>query len=329
MSLKHDLLILGSQNSKVEDQDLTRDQIRPVQILRRTGELEEVSFFNLWGKVGVSSIAWHHSNDAELFVSDNENIFRVNSETGEYLVLEIPQLGDIHDIHIYDGILTIANTEYDEVVFYDLQADKVTDRLSLTSFREELDKTQFAEGQVKDRFHCNQAFLDYNGNLCALIHNITGWQYYRIVLEMLVRRQGDGGVINLETGEIKHLKLQSPHTVRLINNEYWIQDSSDKSTKIYDKNWKLIDSIETNGFGRGMDFSVDNNIGYVGVSATRKRYLRVIPTNEKLSNRVMTVDLESKTGLGTYPIPNIEQMDNVYILEENLKAQIEGLQKFN
>ena len=329
MALKHDLLILGSQNSKVEDQELTRDQIRPVQILRATGEVEEISFFNSWGKVGVSSVAWQRSNPSELYVSDNDLIFRLNTRTGEYSSLDISDLGDIHDIHIYDGILTIANTEYDEIVCYDLDTDQITNRLSLASYREELDKTDYAEGQVKDRFHCNQAFKDYNGNLCALIHNITGWQYYRIVLEMLVRRQGDGGIINLDTGEIKHLKLQSPHTVRLINNEYWIQDSTDKSTKIYDKNWELTDSIDTSGFGRGMDFSEKQNVGYVGISATRKRYLRVIPTNEKLSNRVMVVDLTSKKELGFHPIPNIEQMDNVYLYEGELKAHIEGLQKLS
>lgn len=78
MQLKHDLLILGSQNAKKEDQTLSREEVRPVQILNRNGELNPIEFFNQWGQVGVSSIAWDKRFADELFVSVNDEIRRLN-----------------------------------------------------------------------------------------------------------------------------------------------------------------------------------------------------------------------------------------------------------
>ena len=51
--IKHDLLILGSQNVKEADQELSRDQIYPVQILHKDKRITPVHFFNNWGDVGV------------------------------------------------------------------------------------------------------------------------------------------------------------------------------------------------------------------------------------------------------------------------------------
>lgn len=325
MHLMHDILILGSQNSKKQDQELSRDQIRPVQILNKTGKIESIDYFNTWGNVGVSSIAIHSEFEEEIFVSINEEIRRVNLITGEFSVLNIPGLGDIHDINFLGDTLWISNTEFDEAVEYDVRKEEVVSRISLSEYRIDINDLENEATDVKDQFHCNQVFRDYDDNLCVLIHNITGWQYFRIVLEMLIRRQGDGGVINLDKKKILRLKLQSPHSVRKINNQYWVQDSSDKSTKIYDKNWKFVDSFATNGFGRGVDFSEENGVAYIGISATRKRYLRVIPAGGKHDNRIMVVDIFARKELHLISIPNVEQLDNVYILSEGLKKKLKGL----
>ena len=322
--LPFDVLVHGSQNSKEVDQQLRREQIRPVQILRADGNLEEVSFFNSWGKVGVSSIAWHSQYPNELFVSINDEIRRLNTETKEYSVLDIPNLADIHDIEVFDDVLWISNTEFDEAIAYDVHTSSILQRISLDEFRQEEEHGEDIE-KAKDRFHCNQVFRDYEGNLSVLIHHVTGWQYYRIVLEMLIRRQGDGGVIDLDNKIIRPLKLQSPHSVRKIAGKYWIQDSSDQTTKIYNKNWELEGSIKTNGFGRGVAFSEEHDLALIGISATRKRYLRVIPTGEKLMNRIMPVKISTREAQPPIPIPNIEQMDNLYIFDGQLRENIERL----
>lgn len=325
MSFKHELLILGSRNAKEADQELSREEIKPVQILTKDREIQAVDFFNDWGLVGVSSIVFHPALENTLFVSINDEIRRLDVDSGQFKVLEIPQVADIHDLHFHDDLLWISNTEYDEAIAYDVFNDQVKERISLEKYRVKLDQLEEGAEKVKDRFHCNQVFKDYNGDLCVLIHHISGWQFYKVVFEMLVRRQGDGGVINLKTGEIHRLRLQSPHSVRLVNGQYWIQDSTDHSTKIFNREWELIDSVDNGGFGRGMDFSENDNIAYIGISATRKRYLRVIPAGGKHDNRVLLLDIKTRKEIDSISINNIEQVDNVYILDGALKEMIAKL----
>lgn len=327
MALKHDLLVLGSQNSKEEDQKLTRSEVRPVQMLSKDGKLKEISFFNDWGKVGVSSIAWDERFEGELFVSVNDEIRRLDVAEKKYEKLELGTIGDLHDIHFLGDLLWISNTEYDEAIAYDPVKKEVVRRVSLDEYRRKLDSVSKDEEieKVKDRFHCNQVFRDYNGDLCVLIHSIHGWLLYRVLFEMLVKKQGEGGIINLDTKEVKELKLHSPHSVRKIKGEYWIQDSSGLTTKIFDQNWNHSDTIKTGGFGRGVDFSEEDNRVYIGLSATRKRYLRVIPTSEYHSNRIFITTIDERKKLDEIPIPNIEQLDNVYILDERIKNLFEQL----
>lgn len=277
------------------------------------------------GKAGVSSMAWHPDFVNKLFVSINDEVRLLNTKTGEFNTLNLGIIGDLHDINFLDDGLWISNTEYDEAIKFDPISEEITQRISLEEFRIELDKIDDPTKQTKDRFHCNQVFQDYNGDLCVLIHNITGWQFYRQIMETLIRRQGDGGIINLEKKKILRLKLQSPHSVRKINDEYWVQDSTDQSTKIYDRNWKLKDSIPIGGFGRGVDFSEEDGIVYIGISATRKRYLRVIPAGGKHDNRILLVDIKTRKKLDVISVPHIEQLDNVYIMNEDMKDLFEGL----
>ncbi|MTI88343.1 MAG: hypothetical protein FH748_10275 [Balneolaceae bacterium] len=327
MSLKHDLLILGSQNAKTEDQKLSRSEVKPVQVLTKAGQLKPIHFFNGWGEVGVSSIAWHSRYKDELFVSVNDEIRRLNIYTRNYQVLLLESIGDIHDICFIDGLLWISNTEYDEAIAYDPRKEEEVRRISLDSFRMEpegLDENEEYE-KVKDRFHCNQVFKNYDGDLCVLIHSISGWQFYRVIFEMLVKKQGDGGVINLDTGEVKQLRLQSPHSVRLVNNEYWVQDSGDLSTKIYSRSWEHIDTIKTGGFGRGYDCDEGEDIAYTGLSATRKRYLKIIPTLDHLANRIFVSEIKSRKKIDEIPLLHIEQVDNVHILDEQLRHALNCL----
>jgi hypothetical protein len=325
MSLKHTLLVLGSQNSKVADQELSRDQIRPVQILQKDGDIKPVSFFNQWGKVGVSSMAWHPKFEHTLYVSINDELRVINTQSMAVKKIDLGVIGDLHDIEFLGYKLWISNTEYDEAICFDPTQQQVTQRISLSEYRTEKELVETTD-QSKDRFHCNQVFRNYEGDLCVLIHHITGWQYFRTVMETLIRRQGDGGIINLDKKKILKLKLQSPHSVRLINNEYWVQDSTDQSTKIYDREWRLIHTIPIGGFGRGVAFSEEHNVAYIAISATRKRYLRVIPTGGKHDNRIMLVDIKTRKEIETISIPNIEQLDNIYILDGQLKQLIDQIE---
>lgn len=151
MSLKHDLLVLGSQNAKEEDQKLMRSEVRPVQILSKDGALKPVSFFNDWGKVGVSSIAWDERFPEELFVSINDEIRRLNVQTKQFETLELEPIGDLHDIHFLGDLLWISNTEYDEALAYDPVKREVVQRYSLSDFRWELDDIEEVEEIEKSK----------------------------------------------------------------------------------------------------------------------------------------------------------------------------------
>ena len=317
MSLEHNLLVLGSQNNNPADQKLTREEIRPVQILCRDGRAEPVNFFNEWGKVGVSSIAWKKYDSNPLIVSINDELRKLDYKNGEFKKLDIPGIHDLHDIHFIEDSLWISNTEYDEAIEYDTKHETAIRRISLSKFRNQSEIDKIDAEEVKDRFHCNQVFRDYDGDLSVLIHHVSGWQYYRILLEKLVKNQGDGGVINLDKEKVIPLKLQSPHSLRMIDGDYWVQDSGDFSTKIYNRNWELIAEIENGGFGRGVDFSIKEKRVYIGLSATRKRYFKVIPSGGYHLNRILVVDPESKIKMDEIPVYHIEQLDNVYILDEN------------
>jgi hypothetical protein len=320
--IRHNLLVLGSQNAKAEDQKLQRPEIRPVQILHKNGTLTAIDFFNDWGTVGVSSMTWHDDFQDEIFISTNDNIYRFHLGNQQFEALPLQNINDIHDINFIGETLWISNTEYDEIIEYDPGNNAILQRRSLDPFRRQLDsKDSQAYKKVKDRFHCNQVFTSYDGDLCVLIHHVSGWQFYKIVLEKLVKKQGDGGIINLDKHKVEWLRLQSPHSVRKIDGLYWIQDSGDLSIKIFDRNWQPVDRVHVDGFGRGVDFSVAENRVYVGLSATRKRYLKVIPTGSYLSNRIQVLDLKERKSLGEIQIPNIEQLDNIYILNDDMYSK--------
>ena len=325
-ALLHDLLILGSQNAKKADQGLDRSEVRPVQILRKTGELLPVNFFNTWGRVGVSAMAWQQQSDAEWLISINDGMRRLNLETGAYKEIELPGTGDLHDIHFIDGLLWISNTEFDEAIAIDPATDRITQRIPLKPFREHLDRSGLsADDRVRDRFHLNQVCQDLDGQVMGLIHHISGWQFSRIVFEMLVKRQGNGGVIDLKTGKAHNLKLQSPHSVRLIDGDYWVADSGAFELKIFDRDWRFKDKIHLGGFTRGIAFSESEDRVYTGISATRKRYLKVIPSEKYLSNRLMINGISDHKTLAEITLPNIEQVDNVFILEPGIAERLLSL----
>lgn len=324
----HHVLILGSQNAKPKDQHISRSEIRPVQLLRKSGELEPIDFFNDWGALGVSSIAWRNPEPQNLWVSVNSEIYRLHLESASWENLNISHLDDIHDLHVFDATLWIANTGQDEVIAYDIERESVERRISLEPYRDEgnqpaNDNSNFDD--IKDRFHCNEVFLNYENEKCILVHHVSGWQFLRVLYEKLVKSQGNGGIINLDRDKIRRLNLQSPHTVRKINNTYWIQDSGDFSTKIYNQSWEQIDQIDIGGYGRGMAVDESSNTGYIGVSTTRKRYLKYFPGHKRLPNRIHTVDLENKNITATRTIPNIEQIDNVYLANNYLLDRLHHL----
>ncbi len=234
----------------------------------------------------------------------------------------IPELKDVHEISLIDEVLWLANTGYDEAVAFDITRKEVVDRVSLASFRKFSNVTLESlkagvDGREIDRFHCNQVFRGLDGRLYVLVHHVSGKQLLTRLANKFIKRQGNGGVIDIETGRKIALSLKGPHSVRCVGNEYWICDSGSRTVNVYDANWALIAKFDSIGWGRGADYSVMDNVCYVGSSAHRKRYRNRAYYNDK--NVVQVFRISDKALKGELLIPDgIEQINNIYLIPRTL-----------
>jgi hypothetical protein len=327
LSAEEVLLVTGSQNANENDRYLDREQIRPVQLII-DNEVIPVPYFNEIGEFGVSSFAWDKENDGTIYFSAGETPYKLKLEEKLCQSLGISGLKDVHEIELINNELWMSNTGFDEAVSINLQEQDVSQRISLKMLLENNDidfdyTIDQKDISVVEKFHCNQITTDYNDQLIALVHHTSGTQIIRKVANKLIKNQGNGGVINLITGEYCDLKLKSPHSIRKITGNYWVFDSGNSRIHIYDKNWKLVKKIDTRGFGRGSD--VLNDIVCVGISETRKRYLNLINSGEKVPNLIQFFSSSTGESLGEIVIPNIEQINNVYTIKRSMAVKLLNL----
>jgi hypothetical protein len=173
------------------------------------------------------------------------------------------------------------------------------------------------EVEVIDRFHCNQIFDGFNGELYALVHHVTGKQLIRRIGRKLVKNQGNGGLIDLTTGRGIPLNLSGPHSVEKVGESYWVFDSGRATVNIYDRAWLLHETLSTRGWGRGAGVSESLGLFYAGVSETRKRYLGMGPKAQRAPNMVRIFSIESREPVKDVEISNIEQVNNVYAISRS------------
>ncbi len=317
------LIVLGALNVNSADRKLEVSESEPVRVLI-DDELKTVKFFYEWNTIGVSSIAWPANDPMSLFITKGENeitrIIKLSLKTSGVQMMDIDHLGDVHEMIIFDRMLWIANTRFDEAVAFDIEKCQVRERISLSSFRG--DKNNGDDGgdnqtERVDKFHLNQVFKNMDGELYGLVHHITGRQIIRHLGDKKIKTQGNGGIIHLRNGNAIALGLKSPHTVRIVNGNYWIMDSGHFKINIYDYNWRLKDVLNTRGYGRGADSLEANGVFFAGISAIRKRYLKMIPSNHP--NMVQLIDIASKKTISELIIETgIEQVNNVYVVNRKV-----------
>jgi len=313
------ILITGSLNAKPPDRTMDREDIRPIQIADNK-EIFPIHYFNDWGELGVSSLAWKKDIPNKVYLTTGNDLYKIDFETQYIEEIKIPNLKDIHEIDIIDDILWISNSGKDEVIAYDIKKKQILERISLDKYRSRgqtektNDQSDFSE--KTDTFHCNQIFKGFDNDLYILVHHITGRQYKKKFAEKLLKNQGDGGVCNLKTGKLIPLRLKGPHNVRKIKNEYWILDSGHFSINIYDKDWDLKTIIAIKGWGRGADYSMEHTLFFAAISATRKRYLKVIPKSRQTPNMIEVFSPENKAKVDEFLVPNVEQINNIYLISD-------------
>lgn len=314
------LLVIGSLNANPADRVLNRDTIQSIQLINNKEEIISVPFFNTWGELGMSSMAPHPHDPFVLYFASSVAIFKFDLKHGTYVDLQIPNLTDIHEISIIGNGLWISNTKHDEIVCYDIIANKVSSRINLSDFK----STAPEEGEdaddveVVDKFHCNLIFAGYDNDTYILVHHTSGRQLMKRIAQKFIKSQGNGGVVNISNRKRYPLNLKAPHSVRQVNGNYWVFDSGHFELKVFDADWKFLKSIDTKGFGRGGDLDKELGYYYAGVSETRKRYLGLFPGGEAVPNMVQIVSIKDYKIIKSIKIPNVEQLNNVYCISQDV-----------
>lgn len=304
----NNLLVVGSQNLDPADWTMPSEQIRSMQLIDARLQISAIPFFEDWR--GISSVAQHPRDPFILFIANSSEIFEFNLRKKRYELLHIPGIDDVHEISFLDDGLWISNTADDEAVLFDPETHSVAQRIDLRTITPESGESE----EIADTFHVNQVFRNFDGDLCALVHHHSGHQEVTLLAEKIVKRQGDGGIVNITNCTAVNLGLKAPHSVRLVDHNYWVFDSGRCEVKVFTSEWKAITTIPTRGFGRGADYSPRDNTFYAGISATRRRYLGLIPRGPSVPNMVQVFDTKSFVDLGAISIPNIEQVNNIYCL---------------
>jgi hypothetical protein len=283
--------------------------------------------FDSWGDLGVSSMAWVATQPNELYVTTGSDLIKVDIGKGTVEALQVPGLVDVHEMATIGNILWLANTGRDEAVAYEYTTGVVVRRIELgrLSSARAMEETPSEPGsdewRIVDKFHLNQVFEGIDGKIYGLVHHASGKQAIKLAATRLLKRQGGGGVINLETGERFELCLRGPHSVRIVNGEYWIFDSGNATINRYDAAWTLKSTLSMSGWGRG---SAGSKLGYffAGISKTRARYLDLLTTPKRSPNMVEIFAVDTLSVVSSVELAHLEQVNNVYVVS---RETVDGL----
>ncbi len=319
------LLVVGSLNDHEADRSMKRSSIRSVQVIGASQEADTAEFFSRWGICGVSSMAFDPVHSEVLYVATSRKIVRVDCSGPKVTELEIDGLEDIHEMTVVGNDLLIANTGNDEIVKWKLDGNGRIERINLKQYSDSSPPHATTDEEMVDTFHCNQGFEDLERNLCVLVHHIEGRQILKRIAQKILKSQGTGGVLELKAGRKIPLNLKAPHTVRTCGDQYVVLNSGHFLLQVYDEAWTLLQRVSTEGFGRGGQFDQRSGLFFAGVSATRKRYLDIIPTGKTVENTVLVFSSNDWMRVGQIDVHDIEQINNVYLIPAALGQQLLSL----
>lgn len=315
------LICLGSLNAKPADRNMGRDDVLPFQVVEAKKPYPFTHVSSL-GELGISSLA---VLNASIFLCTGNELFEVSEDDFSITQVPIPNMKDVHEISVIDGKLWLANTGANELVCYDPSLKRVSERVALRPLDMDPEARRFII-----KYHCNQCFKDNDSNLLAVVHNVDGKQKYMPSRSKRIKRyrvpgalklQGKGGIINARTGEVMISGLRGPHSARqLKDGSYIVCDSGRFLLCHYDDKWQPIRTVSTKGWSRGV--AISKSFMYVGISVTRKRYLSVLPAT--VHNTVMVFDIDTLKPVDEIRIPSIEQINNVYLMQPQVRKWIQA-----
>lgn len=317
------IVVVAGLATKIADRSLERHQVRPVQVFTADG-VEPVPALD-FGDIGMSSLVIR-PDDGVVYASSGDDFFRIDLATGARTDLDVPDLKDSHEVTEIDGMLWIANTGRDEVVAFDPATERVARRVPVRSIHAKGASDAplpAGAGETVDKYHGNQVVRGLDGTLYVLVHHVDGKQIVKYVAQRLVKMQGNGGVIELETGEPVALSLSGPHSIEAVGpTEQWICDSRAGVLRVFDRDWREDAQIPCAGWGRGMSFSPRTGRVYVGISSIRRRYLQVIPSSQHSQNMIQVFDVAGRELIGETVVPHVESINNVYLVSRETAARL-------
>ena len=316
------LVVVGALATKPADRSLERHQVNPVQVFTVDG-VEPVRALDC-GEFGMSSLVIR-PDAGVVYGSSGNDFFRLDLDDGKVTDFAIADLVDSHEITEIDGTLWIANTGRDEAVAFDLATEAVVGRVPVRPAGRS-EPAAAGAGETVDKFHANQVTRGLDGKLYVLVHHVDGKQIVKYVAQRLVKMQGNGGVIELETGRAVALSLSGPHSIEAVGpDEQWVCDSRAGVLRVYDRQWLEQAQIACAGWGRGVSVSQSSRRVYVGISSIRKRYLQVIPSSQHSQNMVQVFDPAARALIGETRVADLETINNVYVVSRETGERLVNL----
>lgn len=306
------LVVTGSLAAKEADRTHGRDAIHPVHVVD-VGGTRTVEGLDGFGEFGVGALVVA-PDGASALCSDGDRLWSLDLVAGGATELPVRDLVDVHEIEVDGDVLLLANTGRDELVELDA-AGRELDRVPLAGFRA---ATPAAEGAV-DRFHANQFLRGPGGRRWALVHHVEGYQLLRKAATKVLKVQGDGGLVALDDGERRALRLTAPHSVTAVGEGWWIFDSGRSEVRRYDGALGHVGTAPTGGWGRGAAVDEARGVVWAGMSPIRRRYLGVVPgPHVDVPCTVEALRASDAASLGAVAIPDVEQVNNVYLVPRSV-----------
>jgi hypothetical protein len=290
-----DLVVSASLSARPTDRVLERGDVAPVSVVDpTTATVRPVAGFSDVGDLGVSNLA---------VLPDDRVVVATQALVG---IVDHGRLGwwpphpgldleDVHEVVVAAGIVLVADAALDAAIVVS---------------SDDLAPIEVIRPPEPGTYHLNQA-LPVDGRILGIVHDVRGRS--RRTAAGLVRH-GDGGVIDLRTGEILLRGCRAPHSLRTIGDHWLLLDSGNRRLLVFDDHWTLQDSIELPGWGRGAVHDRATDTLWVGISPPRPRYQRALGWDVPRRPSVVAVHLPSSSIRARIELEAAEQVNDVCLV---------------
>jgi hypothetical protein len=321
------VIVVGSQAFNEADRTMDRADVRSLQVLTAGASISGGRFDHI-GVRGLRDFLPIHDGVHALATTANDLVLH-NLVDDAQATWPVEGLADIHALTpVEEGVL-VASTATDVVWEIGLDGNP-RGSIDLAPLRHRQARPIAhdralggvfggAPVEATDHFHANEAFIGHDGHRYAVVHHVAGFRPMINATNRLVGH-GAGGVIDLDDMRAYDLELVGPHSARLTPDGYVILDSGRNRALFTDRNWVRRGELELAGWGRGFAQSADGSRWFIGISATRRRYLRA---GQTATPNAVTVVADGRV-VATRPVDAVEQIWSVHLVTDSFARNLIG-----